>query len=147
MASYIIEGGGSKNFVATKTMMYSEPTLWHRFMEKTAEVISAYLAYQIEAGVQAVQLFDSWVGVLGPRDYRELVLPYSRAVIESVGGRVPVIHFGTETATLLHLMKEAGGDVIGVDWRMDLADAWEILDRTWVCRAISTRSSCTHLQL
>jgi uroporphyrinogen decarboxylase len=127
LASYAIEGGGSRNYVHTKQMMYGTPDVWHRFMDKMADVVSAYLAYQIEAGAQVVQLFDSWVGILGPADYREYVLPYSRKVIESVGGVVPVIHFGTDTATLLPLMKEAGGDVIGVDWRIDLADAWDIL--------------------
>ena len=127
LASYIVEGGSSRSFVATKTLMYTEPQVWHGFLEKVADVISAYLSYQIDAGVQVVQLFDSWVGTLSPADYREFVLPYSRRVIESVGGRVPVIHFGTDTTSLLPLMKEAGGDVIGFDWRIDLAAAWEIL--------------------
>jgi uroporphyrinogen decarboxylase len=127
LASYIIEGGGSKNFVATKTLMYAQPAVWHRFMDKVADVVSSYLAFQIEAGVQAVQLFDSWVGVLSPTDYRDFVLPYSQRVIAAVTGQVPVIHFGTDTTTLLPFMKEAGGDVIGVDWRIDLADAWTVL--------------------
>jgi uroporphyrinogen decarboxylase len=127
LASYVIEGGGSRNYVHTKQMMYGTPDVWHRFMGKMADVVSAYLLYQIDAGAQVVQLFDSWVGILGPADYREYVLPYSQKVIESIGGVVPVIHFGTDTATLLPLMKEAGGDVIGVDWRIDLADAWSVL--------------------
>ncbi len=127
LAAYVIEGGGSRNYVHTKQLMYGDPLAWHRFMEKMSDVVSVYLAYQIEAGAQVVQLFDSWVGTLGPADYREYVLPYSQRVIESVGGAVPVIHFGTDTATLLPSMKEAGGDVIGVDWRIDLGDAWALL--------------------
>lgn len=127
LASYVIEGGSSRNYVHTKQMMYAEPAVWHRFMDKMADVVSAYLSYQIDAGAQVVQLFDSWVGVLSPADYAEYVLPYSQRVIESIGGAVPVIHFGTDTATLLPLMKQAGGDVIGVDWRLDLADAWRVL--------------------
>ncbi len=127
LASYVIEGGSSRNYVFTKQMMYGAPDVWHRFMDKMADVVAAYLAYQIEAGVQVVQVFDSWVGILSPDDYREFVQPYSCRVIESVGSVVPVIHFGTDTATLLGDMRDAGGDVIGVDWRMDLADAWDIL--------------------
>ncbi|MBU2604109.1 MAG: uroporphyrinogen decarboxylase [Actinobacteria bacterium] len=127
LAAYVIEGGGSRNYVHTKRLMYGDPPAWHRFMEKMSDVVSVYLAYQIEAGAQVVQLFDSWVGTLGPADYREYVLPYSQRVIESIGGAVPVIHFGTDTATLLTSMKEAGGDVIGVDWRMDLGEAWALL--------------------
>lgn len=127
LASYVIEGGSSRNYVHTKQMMYGAPDVWHRFMSKMADVVGAYLAYQIEAGAQVVQVFDSWVGILSPDDYREFVQPYSRRVIESVAGAVPVIHFGTDTATLLADMRDAGGDVIGIDWRIDLADAWDIL--------------------
>ncbi len=127
LASYVLEGGGSKNFVATKTLMYAQPHVWHLFMDKVADVIVSYLRYQIAAGVQAVQLFDSWVGILSPGDYREYVLPYSQRVIASLGDSVPVIHFGTDTATLLPLLREAGGDVYGVDWRLSLADAWEMI--------------------
>ncbi len=127
LASYVLEGGGSKNFVATKTLMYGEPRVWHRFMEKMSDVVVAYLQYQVEAGVQALQLFDSWVGVLSSGDYREFVLPYSTRVLGALEGVVPLIHFGTDTATLLGAMREAGGDVMGVDWRLDLADAWAIL--------------------
>jgi uroporphyrinogen decarboxylase len=127
LASYVIEGGSSRNYVHTKQMMYGAPDVWHHFMSKMADAVGAYLAYQIEAGAQVVQVFDSWVGILSPDDYREFVQPYSRRVIESVGGAVPVIHFGTDTATLLGDMRDAGGDVIGVDWRIDLADAWDIL--------------------
>jgi uroporphyrinogen decarboxylase len=127
LASYMIEGGGSKNFVATKTLMYSQPRVWHRFMEKVTSSVVSYLRYQISAGVHVVQLFDSWVGILSPSDYREYVLPYSTRVMEELADTVPIIHFGTDTATLLPLMKKAGGDVLGVDWRMDLADAWQLL--------------------
>ena len=127
LASYMIEGGGSKNFVATKTLMYAQARLWHRFMEKVTSSIVSYLRYQIAAGVHVVQLFDSWVGILAPSDYREYVLPYSTRVMEELADTVPIIHFGTDTATLLPLMKQAGGDVLGVDWRMDLADAWQLL--------------------
>jgi uroporphyrinogen decarboxylase len=127
LGSYMIEGGGSKNFVATKTLMYAQPRVWHRFMEKVTSAIISYLRYQIAAGVHAVQLFDSWVGILAPSDYREYVLPYSSRVMEELANTVPIIHFGTDTATLLPLMRQAGGDVLGVDWRMDLADAWQLL--------------------
>jgi len=127
LASYIVEGGGSKNFVATKTLMYAQPRVWHRFMEKVTSTIVSYLRYQIEAGVHAVQLFDSWVGILAPSDYREYVLPYSTRVVEELADTVPIIHFGTDTATLLPLMRHAGGDVLGVDWRIDLGEAWDLL--------------------
>ncbi|GAB4265706.1 MAG: uroporphyrinogen decarboxylase [Thermoleophilia bacterium] len=127
LASYVLEGGGSKNFVATKTLMYGEPRVWHRFMEKMSDVIVTYLEYQVAAGAQALQLFDSWVGILSPADYREFVLPYSQRVIGALAGTVPLIHFGTDTATLLPAMKEAGADVLGVDWRVDLADAWALV--------------------
>lgn len=127
LASYVIEGGGSKNFIDTKTLMYTQPEVWHRFMDKVSSTIVAYLRYQIAAGVHAVQLFDSWVGILSPADYREYVLPYSSRVIAELAGTVPIIHFGTDTATLLPLMRQAGGDVLGVDWRIDLADAWQVV--------------------
>ena len=127
LASYIVEGGGSRSFVATKTLMYTEPRVWHRLPGQDRRRHQRVPLYQIDAGVQVVQLFDSWVGILSPADYREFVLPYSQRVIESVGGRVPMIHFGTDTTSLLPLMREAGGDVIGVDWRIDLAAAWQIL--------------------
>lgn len=127
LASYIIEGGGSRNFVDTKTLMYSRPEVWHAFLDKVTEVVIAYLKYQVEAGAQALQLFDSWVGMLSPRDYEEYVLPYSTRVFEGIGHAVPTIHFGTDTATLLELMKRAGGDVIGLDWRVELSQAWELL--------------------
>jgi uroporphyrinogen decarboxylase len=127
LASYIIEGGGSRNYVHTKRLMYTDAGAWHALMSLIARALSAYLNAQVAAGAQAVQLFDSWVGCLGPDDYREYVLPHTRAVIQSVTPGTPVIHFGTGTAALLELMREAGGDVIGCDWRVDLGDAWRRL--------------------
>ena len=124
LASYIIEGGGSKNYVHTKSLMYGDAGAWHALMSKISRALSKYLNAQIEAGAQAVQLFDSWVGCLSPDDYRQYVLPHTRSVIENVTKGTPVIHFGTGTAALLELMREAGGDVIGFDWRVRLDEAW-----------------------
>jgi len=124
LASYLIEGGGSRQYQATKTLMYTEPATWNRMMEMIARVTAEYLNMQIDAGADVVQLFDSWVGSLGPDDYRRFVLPHTRAVISAVRAGVPVIHFGTVTGNLLELMREAGGDVIGLDWRVDLGEAW-----------------------
>ncbi len=124
LASYLIEGGASQQYRATKTLMYKEPETWHRLMEFLSRATIAYLDLQVEAGADAVQLFDSWVGSLGPDDYRRFVLPHTASVIAAVKPGVPVIHFGTITASLLELMREAGGDVIGLDWRVDLAEAW-----------------------
>ncbi|HMF56565.1 MAG TPA: uroporphyrinogen decarboxylase [Pyrinomonadaceae bacterium] len=127
VASYITEGGGSRNYLHTKRLMYTDAGAWHQMMSKISRALARYLNAQIAAGAQAVQLFDSWVGCLSPADYREYVLPHTRKVIESVTPGTPVIQFGTGTATLLELMREAGGDVIGVDWRVDLSDAWRRL--------------------
>jgi uroporphyrinogen decarboxylase len=127
LASYIIEGGSSRNYVHTKSLMYGDAGAWHAMMSLIARGLSKYLNAQIEAGAQAVQLFDSWVGCLSMDDYREYVLPHTRAVIESITRGTPIIHFGTGTAALLELMREAGGDVIGLDWRVDLRDAWQRL--------------------
>lgn len=126
LASYCIEGGGSKNYVHAKTMMYNEPSAWHDLMTKLVDSIGGYLNRQIEAGCQAIQLFDSWAGCLSPADYRKYVLPYTKAVIASVGDQVPVINFLTGNPALLPLQKEAGGTVMGVDWRIDLNEAWSI---------------------
>jgi uroporphyrinogen decarboxylase len=125
LASYIIEGGGSRNYVHTKTLMYTDAAAWHALMARIARALVRYLNAQIEAGAQAVQLFDSWVGCLSPDDYSEFVLPHVRTVIEGITPGTPVIHFGTGTATLLELMRAAGGDVIGLDWRIDLAEGWQ----------------------
>ena len=124
VASYVIEGGPSRDFIATKRLMHEEPEAWARLMALLVKATSVYLNGQIAAGAQAVQLFDSWVGALSPDDYRDLVLPHTRAVIEGLTRGAPVIHFGTGTAGLLPLMREAGGDVIGLDWRIDLDAAW-----------------------
>ncbi|MFL6228296.1 MAG: uroporphyrinogen decarboxylase [Pyrinomonadaceae bacterium] len=124
LASYICEGGGSKNYIATKRLMYNDPGAWHEMMSRIARALALYLNAQIDAGAQAVQLFDSWVGCLSPADYREYVLPHTRAVIQGVKPGTPVLHFGTGTATLLELIRDAGGDVIGIDWRVELGDAW-----------------------
>jgi uroporphyrinogen decarboxylase len=126
LASYIIEGGSSRNYIQAKTMMYKFPKVWAKLMDKISEVIIVYLKGQIEAGAQVVQLFDSWVGCLAAEDYREYVLPYSKRIIDSLKeDGVPFIHFGTDSATLLPLMREAGGDVIGVDWRINLDEGWK----------------------
>ena len=125
LASYMIEGGGSKNYVHTKRLMYDDSGAWHAMMSLIVRALVKYLNAQVDAGAQAVQLFDSWVGCLSPDDYREFVLPHSRAVIEGVKRGVPVIHFGTGTGALLELMREAGGDVIGLDWRVRLDEAWQ----------------------
>ncbi len=124
LASYLIEGGGSRQYLATKTMIYQQPEVWTRLMELLARTTADYLNMQIDAGADIVQLFDSWVGSLGPDDYRRFVLPHTAAVIAAIRPGVPVIHFGTITGNLLELMREAGGDVIGLDWRVDLAEAW-----------------------
>ena len=128
VASYMIEGGHSRHFLNTKLLMYNYPEAWHQLMVKLSEVTGRYLKGQIEAGVQAVQLFDSWVGCLAPQDYHRYVLPYSKTIFDSLKSySIPAIHFGTGTATLLELMKEAGGTVMGVDWRIQLREVWNRL--------------------
>lgn len=128
LASYAIEGGGSKNYIETKQFMYCEPEAWHRLMDKLARVVTGYLRRQIRAGAQAVQVFDSWVGCLAPGDYAEYVLPHVQLIFDGLKHEgVPLIHFGTGTASLLTLMREAGGDVIGLDWRVHLDEAWSRL--------------------
>jgi uroporphyrinogen decarboxylase len=124
VASYVVEGGASRDYLHTKRLMYESPAAWHRLMEILADATAAYLNGQIDAGAQLVQLFDSWAGALAPDDYRAFVLPHTRAVIRAVRPGTPLIHFGTGTATLLPLMREAGGDVIGLDWRVDLDRGW-----------------------
>ncbi|HEY3374693.1 MAG TPA: uroporphyrinogen decarboxylase [Candidatus Aquicultor sp.] len=125
LASYIVEGGGSRDYRYTKALMYSNPAAWHELMDKLCEVVTRYLRMQIAAGAQAVQMFDSWVGALGPADYKEFVMPYSKKVMDNLAGEgVPRIHFAYNASTLLELVREAGGDVIGLDWRMGLDDAW-----------------------
>ncbi len=124
LASYITEGGGSRNFIHTKRLMHTDPGAWHALMSLISRALVRYLNAQAASGAQAVQLFDSWVGALAPDDYREFVLPHTRSVIQNLTPGVPVLHFGTGTATLLELMREAGGDVISLDWRVPLDEAW-----------------------
>ncbi|HEY0097553.1 MAG TPA: uroporphyrinogen decarboxylase [Pyrinomonadaceae bacterium] len=124
LASYIIEGGSSRNYIHTKRLMHADKGAWHALMARIARALPLYLNAQIAAGAQAVQLFDSWVGCLSPEDYREFVLPHTLQAIRNISPGTPVIHFGTGTATLLELMREAGGDVIGLDWRVPLEEGW-----------------------
>ena len=124
VASYLVEGGPSRDYLQTKRLMHEEPEAWHRLLEILVETTARYLNGQLAAGAQAVQIFDSWVGVLAPDDYRAFVLPHSRALIRALTPGAPVIHFGTGTAGLLPLLREAGGDVIGLDWRVDLDAGW-----------------------
>ena len=125
VASYLVEGRGSRSYLHTKALMYSDKRAWDDLLSLLSRTIVAYLNAQIAAGAQAVQLFDSWVGCLSPADYREYVLPHTRSIVRGVTPGVPVIHFATGTAGLLEAMREAGGDVIGVDWRVDIAEAWQ----------------------
>jgi len=126
LASYMIEGASSRDYLECKRMIWSTPDRWHRLMGKITAVLSRYLQAQIQCGAQAVQIFDSWVGTLNQEDYREYVLPYSKQLIDSLRPYdVPVIHFANNGASLLGLVREAGGDVIGVDWRMNLDEAWD----------------------
>ncbi|HVB22465.1 MAG TPA: uroporphyrinogen decarboxylase [Ktedonobacteraceae bacterium] len=126
LACYMIEGRPSRDYGLAKSLMYGQPEVWHSLMEKVTEVVIRYLIAQVQAGVDVVQLFDSWVGILSPGVYRQYVQPYSQRIFEAVKQTgVPSIHFGTGTAALLDDMTEAGGDVISIDWRVDLDDAWE----------------------
>jgi len=128
VASYMIEGGPSRNYLHTKGMMFTEPETWHALMKKLSQALGDYLLAQIESGAQAVQLFDSWVGALSPKDYERFVLPYSKIVLQAAAATgVPVIHFGTVTATLLEHMRQAGGTVIGLDWRIPLDQGWSLI--------------------
>ena len=124
LASYAIEGGHSNNFALTKALMYGQPEAWHRLCEMFATIVGDYLNAQIDAGVNAVQVFDSWVGALNPADYREFVAPHTAQIFNAIAGRVPTLHFGTGTSSLLEELRDAGGDVIGVDWRIPLDTAW-----------------------
>ena len=131
LASYMIEGHGTRDYEHTKALMWSEPEAWHRLMSKIADTVIAYLSAQIDAGAQAIQVFDSWVGYVAPRDYQRSVLPYTKRVIEALSehGRrvvpegVPIIHFPNGATSMLDLAQQAGGDVIGIDWRLDMRHA------------------------
>ncbi|GAC1474266.1 MAG: uroporphyrinogen decarboxylase [Chloroflexota bacterium] len=125
LASYLVEGRPSRDFLHTKRLMYGSPDVWHGLMERLAAIVTAYLRAQVDAGVHALQLFDSWIGTLSVDDYCRYVQPYSRAVLEGVQScGIPTIHFGTDTSTLLEAMRDAGGNAIGVDWRIPLDVAW-----------------------
>ncbi len=125
VASYMIEGGSSRHFLHAKSFMYQHPEAWHVLMEKVSRVTLRYLRAQADAGADALQLFDSWAGCLGPDDYRRFVFPYSKYIFDGLKdlGK-PAIHFGTDTSSILELIRDAGGDVVGVDWRIDLDQAW-----------------------
>lgn len=125
LACYLIEGRPSRDYGIAKSLMYGQPETWHALMNKLTEVVMSYLVAQISAGVDVVQLFDSWVGALSPSVYKRFVQPYSQRIFEAIKQTgTPAIHFGTNTASLLELMAEAGGDIISIDWRMDLDTAW-----------------------
>lgn len=123
LASYLIEGGPSKNHEKTKAMMHGDPETWHALMRRLVPTITEFLRTQVEAGIDAMQLFDSWAGFLTEADYREFVLPYSVEILDSVAGEIPRIHFGVATGELLGAMSEAGSEVMGVDWRVPLETA------------------------
>ncbi|HMC75541.1 MAG TPA: uroporphyrinogen decarboxylase [Vicinamibacterales bacterium] len=128
MAAYAIEGGPSTNYAKAKAFMYAQPAAWHRLCERFARLIGDYMRAQIEAGAQAIQIFDSWAGQLSRADYREFALPHTRQIFETLAGSgVPTIHFGVGTGAILPDMREAGGDVIGVDWRAPIDEAWIII--------------------
>ncbi len=129
LASYMIEGGGSRNYVHTKKMMYNSPAEWDALMRKLVAVTAAYSADQVHAGADAIQIFDSWVGCLSVRDYRHYVLPHVTGMVKQLRKTgAPIIYFGTDSATLLPAMKETGADVVGLDWRIPLDEGWQRLD-------------------
>ena len=129
LASYMIEGGGSRNYVHAKKMMYNHPSDWDALMQKLVDVTTQYSAEQVRAGADAIQIFDSWVGCLSVEDYRRYVLPHVMGMVKKLKKTgVPIIYFGTDSATLLPAMKETGADVIGLDWRIPLDEGWERLD-------------------
>lgn len=125
LASYLIEGGASRNYVRTKQLFYSDPGAWSALMERLVSWLTIYANEQIAAGIDALQIFDSWVGCVAPDDYRDYVLPHIQRLIAGVTPGVPIIHFGTGTAGLLELMREAGSQVLGVDWRIAIDEAWQ----------------------
>ena len=126
LASYMVEGGKSKDFTTTKRMMYEEPEMWALLMTKVADVLVDYLKMQVKAGAQTLQVFDSWVGCLNPGDYQTYILPHTRRVFDGLkDAGVPVINCSTGTSSMLPLIREAGGDVMGFDWRIHLDDAWQ----------------------
>ncbi len=129
LASYMIEGGGSRHYANTKRMMYSEPETWRRLMNRVIEALTPFAASQVAGGADVIQIFDSWVGALSPGDYEEYVLPHARMLVRQLQTMgVPVIYFGTGAASYLHLMDKAGADVLGVDWRIPIDEAWAQVD-------------------
>jgi uroporphyrinogen decarboxylase len=129
LASYMIEGGGSRNYIETKKLMYNQPGAWRKLLDKLVAVLREFAAQQVAAGADVIQIFDSWVGALAIPDYRDFVLPATRTLVREVQGLgVPVIYFGVDTASLLPAMREAGADVLGLDWRTPLDSAWQRLD-------------------
>ena len=129
LACYLVEGRSSREYPKTKALMYGEPALWHRLMETLTEVVTRYLRAQIVAGAEAVQLFDSWLGLLGPDVYEAQVLPYTRRVFAALAGMAPTIHFSTGTSSLTELIASAGSDLVSLDWRLPLDEAWARIGR------------------
>lgn len=128
LASYLVEGGGSKQYQHVKTLMYANPEVFHKLMDMISDTVISYLSAQIEAGAQVVQLFDSWVGCLGPLDYQEYVYPYNHKIFTALDKYdVPKIHFANQASTLIEQVVAAGGDIIGIDWRQDLKKAWDVI--------------------
>jgi uroporphyrinogen decarboxylase len=132
LASYMIEGGGSRDYIHTKTLMFSDPGAWHALMQKLTAAVTLYLNAQVRAGAQALQVFDSWIGCLSPSDYTSYVQPHMTQLFAGVDKSVPIIHFGAGNPSLYPLMRDAGGDVIGVDFRADLGATWDALGETAV---------------
>jgi uroporphyrinogen decarboxylase len=129
LASYMVEGGNSRNYIETKKIMYRQPAVWRTLMDKLVKVLCGYVSQQVEAGADVIQIFDSWAGVLSVEDYRDFVLPHTKLLVREVQSLgVPVIYFGVETGGLLPLMRETGADVLGLDWRVPLGDTWRALD-------------------
>jgi uroporphyrinogen decarboxylase len=129
LASYMIEGGSSRNYIETKKMMYNSPGAWDQLMSKLVSVLAEYTAEQVRAGADVIQVFDSWVGCLSPSDYQQYVLPQTTELVQRLKSTgVPIIYFGTDSTTLLHDMKHTGADVIGLDWRVRLDEGWEMVD-------------------
>ena len=132
LASYMIEGGGSRHYSMTKSLMWGEPEAWRELMERVVEVLVPYAALQVKGGAAAIQVFDSWVGALSPSDYRRFALPYSKVLIRGIQATgVPVIHFGTGNGAFLEVFGQAGGDVLGLDWRVEIGNAWNRVGDRW----------------
>lgn len=129
LASYIIEGGGSRDYLNTKRLMFKDPSAWEVLMTKLTNAIVEYLNAQVEAGVQALQIFDSWIGCLNQWNYKKYVFPYMKKLFNALNPNIPVIHFGTGNPALYLPMSQAGGDVIGIDWRVELSTQWNLLGK------------------